>query len=759
MDVVNCGLFTAIQKGNNVEIVGNLSKEEHAEFLASLPERLELLKKMINSTIMKVVKIIEKVDHIELLKHISFMIRMKDLKDPREEIMEYAINLSLACENRKFDKKINSDELEEVFQLFSELSTLFTFYISMESGKKTTEYSELEELVFKSRLNFLFVRGHAYQQHYNEMLKKIFESHDTFFKKLEFSSEELMSTIFGVYENIKKNIIEIEDGYNKIREMHQHFCDNATPENFMQLTDEMRESDEVQQDLSNSIIKINTNPFKIVLDDGFSIKILDLLSASFGDNKNFLEGDCAGWITKESILRRKPIIKYNDEYYCYSFINFYHNIQDVIENLIKETDQSYFDSRYQKKRSKILENEALKCFQMIFKTAEVYHSLKYDSDGECDGLVIYDNNLFIIEAKANDYSLKAQSGNYPQFVKCIKDIIDTAYSQAKRTKDYIANNDTSIFKDYQGNEIKIEKSKYRNVFLINVSFEQLNHLSTQLNALRKSKFIQSSEWFWSVNIFDLKVISETVESPSVFINYLKRRLRYNDFEQFKNSDELDIFGHYLEVGLYFEEQNIYTKNNTHVSFSYSSIFDEFYYGLKPEKPKLKIPDRYKNLVFEIEKIGKFGYTDVTESLISISCQDMEKILESIDSLRQRMLNDGIEHQFFQEYSKQKTGICFWLTPHKTPINKDIETYRSLKMYERKLEKYVLVILNYNNSETPIYDCEFFEKKWGYSPAMELKMERFKEKKKISVFNQKKKIGRNESCPCGSGEKYKRCCGK
>jgi len=28
-----------------------------------------------------------------------------------------------------------------------------------------------------------------------------------------------------------------------------------------------------------------------------------------------------------------------------------------------------------------------------------------------------------------------------------------------------------------------------------------------------------------------------------------------------------------------------------------------------------------------------------------------------------------------------------------------------------------------------------------------------------TVNIKKKIGRNEPCPCGSGLKYKKCCGK
>ena len=33
------------------------------------------------------------------------------------------------------------------------------------------------------------------------------------------------------------------------------------------------------------------------------------------------------------------------------------------------------------------------------------------------------------------------------------------------------------------------------------------------------------------------------------------------------------------------------------------------------------------------------------------------------------------------------------------------------------------------------------------------------KKKEPVKNNNKKIGRNEPCPCGSGKKYKNCCGK
>ena len=35
---------------------------------------------------------------------------------------------------------------------------------------------------------------------------------------------------------------------------------------------------------------------------------------------------------------------------------------------------------------------------------------------------------------------------------------------------------------------------------------------------------------------------------------------------------------------------------------------------------------------------------------------------------------------------------------------------------------------------------------------------FREVNEREISNDNKKIGRNEKCPCGSGKKYKHCCG-
>ena len=49
--------------------------------------------------------------------------------------------------------------------------------------------------------------------------------------------------------------------------------------------------------------------------------------------------------------------------------------------------------------------------------------------------------------------------------------------------------------------------------------------------------------------------------------------------------------------------------------------------------------------------------------------------------------------------------------------------------------------------------------WNDIFTPERQKELYKEQKQSGTIRKEKKIGRNEPCPCGSGKKYKHCCGK
>ena len=49
--------------------------------------------------------------------------------------------------------------------------------------------------------------------------------------------------------------------------------------------------------------------------------------------------------------------------------------------------------------------------------------------------------------------------------------------------------------------------------------------------------------------------------------------------------------------------------------------------------------------------------------------------------------------------------------------------------------------------------------WDALLTEERRKELYKEQKSSTTIVKPKKVGRNDPCPCGSGKKYKKCCGK
>ena len=49
--------------------------------------------------------------------------------------------------------------------------------------------------------------------------------------------------------------------------------------------------------------------------------------------------------------------------------------------------------------------------------------------------------------------------------------------------------------------------------------------------------------------------------------------------------------------------------------------------------------------------------------------------------------------------------------------------------------------------------------WNEIFTEEKRKELYKEQKNSGTVRKDKKVGRNDACPCGSGKKYKKCCGK
>lgn len=79
-----------------------------------------------------------------------------------------------------------------------------------------------------------------------------------------------------------------------------------------------------------------------------------------------------------------------------------------------------------------------------------------------------------------------------------------------------------------------------------------------------------------------------------------------------------------------------------------------------------------------------------------------------------------------------------------------DTVVSLAFDKEKLYKNMVAAKADWLYELPQWDRIFTEEK---------RKELYKEQKASGTIRKEKKIGRNDPCPCGSGKKYKKCCGK
>ena len=452
----------------------------------------------------------------------------------------------------------------------------------------------------------------------------------------------------------------------------------------------------------------------------------------------------------------------------------FRNIIEILENWIKASDSRYYERRYQKRKGEYLEEMSLEYIAALFPGSEVYGKLYYriEENGaskrvETDGLVIYDDNLFIIEAKAGQLHPSAHRGSIIKIKNDVGKLISDAYDQALRTKNYILSVSEPIF-EYQSGKtaLKIENpSKFRNIFLVNTTLENLGELSTHLNSLRQYNLIEGKEWPWSVYINDLRVISELIETPSEFLLYLQRRIRANDFPAFSAADELDFFSVFLREGLYFEDGRLGSVDVYRV-VGYTDAIDRYYHaqmGLTSggEKPKLNILKEYRDLIRKIEATQKFGFSFVTTTLLSFDSEIHSKLIGCIKSLISRANGGKKCHNATLLFQGLNLGLTVVVDPSETCNPLEYEAYCDSKKYQTRFDTWITLLLTCTEGQIKYVDFNVLRGKGRYPAEYKKPLKRVEMSDTDAhpdTGRKGRKVGRNEKCPCGSGKKFKRCCG-
>lgn len=716
----NYGPIKLERIGRNVLISSKWQPEQFKRHIQRVKKGRPKLRGKIEQKIGEILTLIQKFDPLAMLASVSATNCFGDPEEYREVThkelecyAEYAQSLILGNKCKECTKQLTKEAIEHFNNLITEIHNDILWYFISEVTEHKRDPIE-EELRNMSIQRYLFMRGDSYLEHHIDMVASILREHDDFLKHhYSFTYAEIEAGIQHILKQLNENMQQQSMIMSLLHELHELFKEFADRENSNKYSsfEEYRKKylslpavQKKKEKLDELSANIGKNPFEIRPTKEIPIELLKLFSSQFGCNSHFINfPKSPAWPTNNTIIHSYPLIENKDKFYCFIPQLLVRNIGNIIEEWIKRKDIDYFQEVYQKKRAEYLEKKMIEYMSNMLPGAEVYRKLYYNTyengekkRNETDGMILFDENLFIIEGKAGGVSISARRGSIDSMRTEIKELIDDAYEQAVRTKNYILTTKKPVFETENGARIFIrDKNKYSNIYLVNVTLQNLGPVATQLHLIKKLDLIRGKEWPWSVFINDLRVISELIEFPSEFLHFLMRRIQANEYPQFRSIDELDFLMFYFKEGLYLEE-NTSKDTDIQIPCGYTESLDRYYDFVagrvsSGEKPQLDSPSKYKELVKKIETTQKLGFTQVGTTLLNLDRKVQQDVIDKVINLHDQSKKDGKDHNIsliFNDF-----GLTFYLNRlKKRSLLQEIHDYANSKMREIKVDKWIFIII-------------------------------------------------------------------
>ncbi len=134
-------------------------------------------------------------------------------------------------------------------------------------------------------------------------------------------------------------------------------------------------------------------------------RLLDELSWSPGEEVEFFaEGAYSGWPLRVWPIFKRPFIRLDGRYYCFDLYSLLDNLYRVMQRLIRNLKPSY-EQTWNRIQQKASEDLPFKYLETLLPGADVWRQVYYRGKTvtgasewcETDGLLIYDDHLFVIE--------------------------------------------------------------------------------------------------------------------------------------------------------------------------------------------------------------------------------------------------------------------------------------------------------------------------------------------------------------------------
>lgn len=487
-----------------------------------------------------------------------------------------------------------------------------------------------------------------------------------------------------------------------------------------------------------------------LLFSNFSIEI------KHGINANFTEPG------KNNIISAKPIIKIDNRYLLpIPYLLFQSIYESPYYWLIEDAHYARIAGSHIGTAS---EDMVYNLLCPIFGIKNTYRNVLIKKNKETitdiDILCILDNKALCVQVKSKKLTEKAQIGDDSSYKRDFKGAISDAYNQGLICKKSILNKecDICISKNDKLNIQNIDE-----VFLLCVTTGFYSAIPNQVRLLLDLADEKTTPVV--LNVFDLHLVTHYLTDSFEFLYYIRQRIATNDY--YNANNETVLLSYHLSNKLWKNPQfNWATLDQSfanNIDVDYPNIFnigasadnDTF----TPTCKWLSAP--YRSLLLEMRNCNVPRIVDMIFDMLDCS-KESEILMKAIYDARKRSFSNHTIVSICMVFDGGKLGITYTASYSLSldDLQNQMSVYSNYHKYKNKADKWIGIASCVFHPYL-IEAIEYNTNPWVEDLKIEEEIKELESMNNpiFAVVPNKKKIGRNELCPCGSGLKYKYCHGK
>ncbi|SHK73740.1 hypothetical protein SAMN05443634_10398 [Chishuiella changwenlii] len=642
-------------------------------------------------------KIIEsisrKINSLELLSFLAYFnsLHSKDEYEDYREGRNYFVSEVVANQCLKNEAIDNSNvNDEEKLRYFFEIQEATLNYCSLRTTKdlsdKYVKGDLLNEISSKIELETKTVKNPGHPIHHLQFSKELYKPfNDQIYKSFGFTLSDILLISDGLLEFLTKRLEKQRKQYNNLSNSFTRetikLKKGKSKQKFIKYNN-IDFSDLVKKN-EHEIREYYVNFFRIQflynIDKSWVFKSEELSEFLNIDIKNvtsLLDSFSIGFnslpnssdiFNSENILIKKPLIKNKDSYLLTSVPLLTWCASELFEDFFKKNSKLF--GKFTKQKHNFLQITSEKYFQTILPEAKHYSNMFYgstESRMETDCIIIFNEYLFIVEAKANKLSSKAKSGHNLKVKDQLEDILINSHNQALRVLNYLKEEKEVEFSNKLNQKLNVKISDYKEVYLVSLTLEQFGNIVPIIKNNDNDNFFDKSNFPLVISLYDLAIINDLFETPSLFFKYLDFRNSYLKYSNTYIFEELDLIGYFIK-GLGNNILNV-LKNREYADVSYfqftpeTDFINNYYFQLQKGFLNVAKPSYFKNKIFKelIIKIDKSNLKHSIETSLYLLSFNPKSIFDFTQKIKKTIDQFKIDKKLHDcsIYTQDEGGIGF-----------------------------------------------------------------------------------------------------